>query len=361
MNAPVRMTKITDTLRQQILGLKSEKTTKGIAEQFGVSQSTIRRVFREAAQADAQEGADNEVALEAAPEPDRAAVRAEKKAAEKVPTISLGTFSLGSSQRQVAFQDADLENVITDDAPELDDFEEQWNDGDEEETEIVEEVVEDIPRPTKADEKKWQAIKKTEEDIFRDAVLGGLQDTPQQGKPLSKGAVAEIEEDIALRSRTLSRIYLNVINFRELLPFIKDKDKFLQGLHKKTTRELVSLAGLIETQRSLGNVATQMKNAFFIVAKGTEFGCARLGMKVDGFADDLRQKERELEMIFQEIAVEQADNLKSYTTPQMRLAMIFTSSLMLCDSRNRVMGSAHSRRSPDAPVAPELRQEFSDL
>ena len=356
------MTKITDTLRQQILRLKSEKTTKGIAEQFGVSQSTIRRVFRESAAAETAEAANDEVSLEAVPEPDRAVVRAEKKAAEKVPTISLGTFSLGK-ERQVAFAEdtaSALENVITDDGDELDDFDEQWNDG-EEETEIVETPEEDIPRPTKSDEKKWQAIKKTEEDIFRDAVMGGLQDTPQQGKPLSKGAVAEIEEDIALRSRTLSRIYLNVINFRELLPFIKDKDKFLQGLHKKTTRELVSLAGLIETQRSLGNVATQMKNAFFIVAKGTEFGCARLGMKVDGFADDLRQKERELEMIFQEIAVEQADNLKSYTTPQMRLAMIFTSSLMLCDSRNRVMGATPSRRSPDAPVAPELRQEFSDL
>lgn len=358
MSTPVRMTKITDTLRQQILRLKAEKTTKGIAEQFGVSQSTIRRVFRESAAAETAEAANDEVSLEAVPEPDKAAVRG--KAAEKVPTISLGTFSLGK-ERQVAFAEAsDMENVITDDAGELDDFEEQWNDGDEE-TEIVETPEEDIPRPTKGDEKKWQAIKKTEEDIFRDAVLGGIQDTPQQGKPLSKGAVAEIEEDIALRSRTLSRIYLNVINFRELLPFIKDKDKFLQGLHKKTTRELVSLAGLIETQRSLGNVATQMKNAFFIVAKGTEFGCARLGMKVDGFADDLRQKERELEMIFQEIAVEQADNLKSYTTPQMRLAMIFTSSLMLCDSRNRVMGATPSRRAPDAPVAPELRQEFSDL
>lgn len=358
------MTKITDTLRQQILGLKSEKTTKGIAEQFGVSQSTIRRVFRESAAAETAEAANDEVSLEAVPEPetkDRGRGGGLRPPTEKVPTISLGTFSLGK-ERMVAFQDSAsaLENVITDDGDELDDFEEQWNDG-EEETEIVETPEEDIPRPTKSDEKKWQAIKKTEEDIFRDAVMGGLQDTPQQGKPLSKGAVAEIEEDIALRSRTLSRIYLNVINFRELLPFIKDKDKFLQGLHKKTTRELVSLAGLIETQRSLGNVATQMKNAFFIVAKGTEFGCARLGMKVDGFADDLRQKERELEMIFQEIAVEQADNLKTYTTPQMRLAMIFTSSLMLCDSRNRVMGATPSRRSPDAPVAPELRQEFSDL
>jgi uncharacterized protein YoxC len=172
-----------------------------------------------------------------------------------------------------------------------------------------------------------------------------------------------MESEASVRSKYLSRIHLNVINFHHLLPFIGNKEKFLQGLHKKTTKELISLSGLIETQRSLGNVSTQMKNAFFIVSKGVEMGCNRIGMKVDGFAEDLRQKEQELNSIFQEIAVEQADSLKAYTTPQMRLAMIFTSSLMLTDSRNRMMTARRpvQTREPAAQVSPDLEAKFGDL
>ena len=46
------MTKLTPALREQILARKGEKTAKGLAEDFGLSQSTINRVFREAAKVD---------------------------------------------------------------------------------------------------------------------------------------------------------------------------------------------------------------------------------------------------------------------------------------------------------------------
>ena len=355
------MTKLTEALRGQILAMKSQKTTKGIADEFGVSQSTIRRVFRESAAAEEAEAGNDEVEMSQPAAPEPRVRRLEAAAKDKTPTISLGQFNLREPKGQgaglsVGFSD-DIENVITDDNNELDDFTDEWNQGQEEEdeAEAEEEAEEDVVRPTKSDEKKFRAMKEEENELLRAALSPEAAALPI----LTKGAVNDLEADTELRSRYLSRIYLNVINFKDLLPFIKDKDKFLQGLHKKTTKELISLSGLIETQRSLGNVANQMKNVFFIVAKGTEFGCARVGMKVDGFADDLKQKERELEMIFQEIAVEQADSLKSYTTPQMRLAMIFTSSLMLCDSRNRVLGQ---RQRTDAhPVAPGLKEQFSDL
>jgi hypothetical protein len=199
---------------------------------------------------------------------------------------------------------------------------------------------------------------KEQEDLFIKQAMN-----PHLTNHQAKEVAESMESEASVRSKYLSRIYLNVINFHHLLPFIGNKDKFLQGLHKKTTKELISVSGLIETQRSLGNVATQMKNAFFIVSKGVEMGCSRIGMKVDGFADDLRQKEQELNSIFQEIAVEQADNLKSYTTPQMRLAMIFTSSLMLTDSRNRMLTARKpvQSRDPQGQVSPDLEAKFGDL
>ncbi len=351
------MTKLTDALKKAIIGAKGNKTTKGLADEYKVSQSTIRRVLRDA---EAEGHPTTETVT--ASEPDVKATKASRRVEmrETIPTISLGAWNIDEPDDRASA----LENIITDDQAELDDFEEQWNEGEEEEdgvAEAEEAEEEDIKPPTAKDQKKFAELKEQEDLFIKQAM------NPHLTMPQAKEVADTMESEASVRSKYLSRIYLNVINFHHLLPFIGNKEKFLQGLHKKTTKELISVSGLIETQRSLGNVATQMKNAFFIVSKGVEMGCSRIGMKVDGFADDLRQKEQELNSIFQEIAVEQADNLKSYTTPQMRLAMIFTSSLMLTDSRNRMMlsqGRGQARpqsRDPQATVAPDLEAKFGDL
>ena len=336
------MPKLTADTKAQIVARKGEKTTKGLAEEFGLSQSTIRKVLRQAAKAESYEAEQDEVVLETVPESDEA-----RGATPVLRTVTLydttDGFDTGSTGDRA-------EHVITDDDAELKGFHDEWASG--ASSEVAPEPEEPV-RPTKADEKKLRALEAAEARVIEEALRG--EAPMRHPEPLSQADVNGIETDVELRSKYLSRIYLNVTNFRELLPFIKDKDAFLQSLHKKSTRELISLSGLIETQRSLGNVAAQMKNAFFIAARGTEYGCTRLGMRVEGFAEDLRQKERELEMIFQEIAVEQADSLKSYTTPQMRLAMIFTSSLMLCDSRNRMLASQKK------PAPSGLQQAYSDL
>jgi hypothetical protein len=354
------MTKLTEVLKKAIIGAKGSKTTKGLADEYKVSQSTIRRVLRDAETAEEHEGQSNTVMMG---QPDVKATKAQRKIEmrETIPTISLGAWNIDEPDDR-ASATADVENIITDDQDELDDFAEEWHDGKDEaeleaEAEAEAEEEEDIKPPTAKDQKMFAQMKEQEDFFIKSAMNPHLTNTQAQ-------AVADsMESEASVRSKYLSRIYLNVINFHHLLPFIGNKEKFLQGLHKKTTKELISVSGLIETQRSLGNVATQMKNAFFIVSKGVEMGCSRIGMKVDGFAEDLRQKEQELNSIFQEIAVEQADNLKSYTTPQMRLAMIFTSSLMLTDSRNRAL--QHQRRpgarDPQAQVAPDLEAKFGDL
>ena len=351
------MTKLTDNLKKAIIEAKGSKTTKGLADEHGVSQSTIRRVLREAEQTTIQESKGNEVMLE---QPDVKAVKAQRKIEmkETIPTITLGSWNLDEPGEALK-PGSDFEVIQTDDQAELDDFETEWNEGDadaQEDNLSATEDVEDIKPPTAKDRKILEAMNAKEDALLKEAM------NPHLTQPQVKEMAEAMENEAEVRAKYMSRIHLNVINFHHLLPFIQHKDKFLQGLHKKTTKELISISGLIETQRSLGNVATQMKNAFFIVSKGVEMGCNRIGMKVDGFADDLKQKERELESIFQEIAVEQADSLKAYTTPQMRLAMIFTSSLMLTDSRNRMITSRRmSQPNPHGTVSPDMEAKFGDL
>ena len=122
------MTKLTESIRQQIMGMKGDKTTKGIADQFGVSQSTIRRVFREQGEAETKEATSNQVKT-AKPPASKTNKRSNEKRAEvsakdTIPTISLGAWntdepgSSGDGGAKVSFADQgqeDLENVETDD------------------------------------------------------------------------------------------------------------------------------------------------------------------------------------------------------------------------------------------------------
>lgn len=337
------MTKLTKALRDEILKAKDSKTTKGLADDYKVSQSTIRRVIKEAQAEQEMVNPNEEVGLDAAPP------RVPKIVIkETIPTIKLGNFQLGSNDKGTPLGASDYEQVFADDEAELNTFADQWEE--DSVSESVEEEVE-LPRPTKRDEALLKAIEEQEKNVLEQAV------NPHPAELMSTAKVLEDESHV--RNKYMSRIYLNVINFSEHLPFIKDKEKFLSNLHKKTTKELISLSGLIETQRSLGNVANQMKHAFTIVSQGAEFGTRMIGMKTEGFTSELMKREREIEMIFQEIAVEQSDTLKSYTTPQMRLALIFTSTLMIVDGRNRVQHM--KQRVPERPVNPDLERQFGDL
>lgn len=333
------MTKLTKALRDEIIKSKDTKTTKGLADDFKVSQSTIRRVLKEATAEAEMVNPNEEVSLDA---PIGQKPKIVMK--ETVPTIKLGNFQLGGKDPPLDVPG--YEQIFADDEAELDTFADQWEE--DSAAESVEEEVE-LPRPTKKDEALLKAMEEQERNVIEQAMNPNPVELMSTAKAL--------EDESQVRNKYMSRIYLNVINFSEHLPFIKDKEKFLSNLHKKTTKELISLSGLIETQRSLGNVANQMKHAFTIVSQGAEFGTRMIGMKTEGFTSELMKREREIEMIFQEIAVEQSDTLKSYTTPQMRLALIFTSTLMIVDGRNRVQHIRNKER----PVNPDLQQQFADL
>jgi hypothetical protein len=334
------MTKLTKALRDEIIKSKDTKTTKGLADDFKVSQSTIRRVLKEATAEAEMVNPNEEVSLDAP-----VGQKPKIVMKETVPTIKLGNFQLGGKDPPLDVPG--YEQIFADDEAELDTFADQWEE--DSAAESVEEEEVELPRPTKKDEALLKAMEEQERNVIEQAMNPNPVELMSTAKAL--------EDESQVRNKYMSRIYLNVINFSEHLPFIKDKEKFLSNLHKKTTKELISLSGLIETQRSLGNVANQMKHAFTIVSQGAEFGTRMIGMKTEGFTSELMKREREIEMIFQEIAVEQSDTLKSYTTPQMRLALIFTSTLMIVDGRNRVQHIRNKER----PVNPDLQQQFADL
>ena len=111
------MTKLTESIRQQIMAMKGDKTTKGIADQFGVSQSTIRRVFRESDEAETKEATSNPITTAKPPAvKTKAEKKAEVSAKDTIPTISLGAWNTdepgGLQGIKVSFKEQEgLENV----------------------------------------------------------------------------------------------------------------------------------------------------------------------------------------------------------------------------------------------------------
>lgn len=356
-------------------------TTTGLAEKYKLSQSSVRRIIREDREKD-----DKKRVKMVLPNVDVQTTIPDivfKKAAEP---IKLEGFSLGykdKSQDNDANSkvDVEIEKITSDEQEDTDDFIKTFvDDANREEDDADQEEYEhdddeqglDPPAMFGATSNNARLNKLADLEMERQALEAGDaidrllgEDATEavkqsKGRPTAVEEAKRIEDEAEQRSKYLSRIYLNVINFSDHLPFIKNQEKFLTSLHRKSTKELIALCQMIETQRSLGNVANQMKHSYFMVCRGAELLSQKYAkMKTQGFTDEMLKKERELNMIFQEIAIESADTLRAYTTPTMRLAMLTASTLMAVDNNNRVRDFKEQVEAK--AVNPEISQQYGDL
>jgi cell fate (sporulation/competence/biofilm development) regulator YmcA (YheA/YmcA/DUF963 family) len=161
--------------------------------------------------------------------------------------------------------------------------------------------------------------------------------THRQPSARQLAELMEEPEDIDLHHQLEQKIILNIQNFAPIFHFIKDKDAFIKSLHDKKNSELRGILTTLETTRTTVNLSNQMKQIFFMASKGVELGGAMfLKLKTDGFTDGLVRQQQELDMIFREIAIEYAPMFKMTNKPELRLAMVFTMTLIQTDSMNRL-------------------------
>lgn len=174
-------------------------------------------------------------------------------------------------------------------------------------------------------------------------------------------------EDPIKRSALEQRIILNIENFAPLFPFIRNKEEFIKSLHTKAIDELEGILSTLETTRATVNLSNGMKHTFFTIAQGAEMaGAMFLGMRTQGFTQNLVTQQQELDMIFREMAIEYAPMFKISTKPEIRLAMCFTMCLIQTDSSNRLKDTLRATQSmgidsnnQQAEQPPE--QRFADL
>lgn len=228
--------------------------------------------------------------------------------------------------------------------------------------------------PVNAKEKK---VSKKEMDDLINEVIGtsdDVDDAKVEQRPRSVSfsqpsarhlaQMMEEPEDVDLHNQLEQKIILNIQNFAPIFHFIRDKDAFIKSLHDKKNSELRGILTTLETTRTTVNLSNQMKQMFFMASKGIEVGGAMfLKLRTDGFTDNLVRQQQELDMIFREIAIEYAPMFKMTNKPELRLAMVFTMTLIQTDSMNRLKEtfSQQQNRQPNTADNNSPEQKYEDL
>jgi hypothetical protein len=196
-----------------------------------------------------------------------------------------------------------------------------------------------------------------------DAFMAELDMPETKAKPTKLRSQMVVQsEEFEDKSVYIAKIQLNVDNFADVFKdHIKpDRDGFLAKVSKMSLSDLNSTLKLLETIRSSNNLANQMKYLLYGGANFIELGTQRfLGMKTQGYAQQLRQQEAEIQSCLREIAINNVESYKKIEKPEMRLATVLVTTLLATDSRNRLEGMRNDFK--NKPVSPEQEEKYDDL
>jgi len=163
----------------------------------------------------------------------------------------------------------------------------------------------------------------------------------------------------AKKAEMKQKIIFNVQHFGPQLEIITgpNKEQFLQSLVSLGPQELKELLTTLERTRSVGNMAAGFKQVFYVASQAAEVATQVVGMRTQGFSQQLRQQDEEITMIMKELAIEQWERLRAMDSPQARLGLLFCATLVQTDARNRLQ--EHVQRAEQVPQG--IAQSTADL
>ena len=211
------------------------------------------------------------------------------------------------------------------------------------------------------DDENEEKVKKSPQEAEDDAekamaAVFGTEPVPGMRVPISRVQPVQVERDdesvveppaaprptlqrSVSRDEVVQRIAFNVEHFGPILSQFTGPDKtaFLQSLATKGDAELANLLNAIECNRSVANLSTAFKHAFFAVAQGTEMMTSKfLGMNTTGFCDNLKAQEADITMAMKECAMDRWRQMKALDKPEWRLGILFCLTLVQTDANNRM-------------------------
>jgi lambda repressor-like predicted transcriptional regulator len=174
---------------------------------------------------------------------------------------------------------------------------------------------------------------------FMENLLTVEPKTPKPRGQRQRQIVHKEVDDPQVKGDMIARVTMNVNNFEPLLKdFLKpSKDVFLTNLQKKSCSELEVLLKSMETTRSVSNLTNQFMHFFYLGTNVVEMGTTQyLGMDTTGFSMALRQQHEEIQMIMKELCMDRVESFKKVTKPEIRLAMIMTTTLIGVNTSNQM-------------------------
>jgi hypothetical protein len=225
---------------------------------------------------------------------------------------------------------------------------------DHEANQFVNEIIHPKPAPNPEARFPKNKAKAEKADAFIDSLL-----KPTKPKAERKVKKTEEPEDPVRKGEVLAKITLNINNFEPLLrDFIKpNREVFLTNLQKKSAVELETLLQTMETTRKVSNLTNQFTHFFYMGSNLLEVGTTQyLGFDTTGFSMALRQQQEEIQMIMREICMDKINTFEKATKPEVRLAMIMTTTLIGVNTSNQ-MKKLQQRTRPPAPQAPQAPKQ----
>jgi hypothetical protein len=200
-----------------------------------------------------------------------------------------------------------------------------------------------------------------------ESFMENLLSTPKTPKPRGQRQVVQkVYDDPQIKGDMIARITMNVNNFEPLLKdFLKPtKDSFLIGIQKKSCGELEVLLKSMETTRSVTNLTNQFVHFFYLGTNIVEVGTTQyLGMDTTGYSMALRQQHDEITMIMKELCMDRVESFKKVTKPEIRLAMIMTTTLLGVNATNqmRKLQNVQSTNQPKKQTPQPQTQPINEI
>lgn len=305
------MPRWTDEMKEKALALKGTKTIRQIAQELGVSKTSVGLIMK-----NKDEVVETSETSETIPT-NTIEMIGDKEASDFLKSVSTANGGEGQNERASQVIDNLMAGIP---------------------------IAEHITPPFKARRKQAEARVTAQRE-------------PKTPKPraVRERAVA-VPDDPAIKADLIGKISFNVNTFESLLADVirGDKDRFLNGLEKHSVASLEITLKTIETTRSVKNIANQFMNIFAMGSSFVEMGTQKyLKMNTQGFTQAMLQtQQEELRLIMTELAMEQKDKVQKIQRPEVRLAMIMTTTLMAVSNQNN-LNSLKSKGQP----APEQKSE----
>jgi hypothetical protein len=172
-------------------------------------------------------------------------------------------------------------------------------------------------------------------------------------------AVTPTEDPTAATARLIASLTDEANTYGPLLGGIigEDRAAWQTTLLRMSAPELEVLLAAVRRTRSVANMANMFKRGVFMGAAGLEYVTLKAGMSTQGYATAVQSQDAELGMCLREFVGEH-DMLLAAARPELRIAILLSSTLLMVDKINRDKAKAlavgHDQTAP--PTVPEAPQ-----